>query len=80
MTRTTLDLDAVIPGDLRERSRRERKPMGSGGLGAAAPPLKDGQSAEAAQPFEWRSWHMGKAKVDLEPREAAQRIFDEQDG
>jgi predicted nucleic acid-binding protein len=31
------------------------------------------------EPFVWKSWDAGKPLVDLEDKEAVQRIFDEED-
>jgi len=36
--------------------------------------------APAPEPFVWDSWDMGKPLVDLEDKEAVQRILDEEDG
>jgi hypothetical protein len=75
MPRTTLDIDAVILRQLKERTRREGKTLGNlvsellaRALGAEAPRSSSG--------FAWTSQDM-RPRVDLEDKEAVRRLLDE---
>lgn len=78
MPRTTLDIDPTVLGELRERARREGKSMGQMASELLAPALKE--DGAAAAPFVWHRWRAGKPLVDLEDKEAVQRILDQQAG
>ena len=75
MTRTTLDLDAAVLRELRRRAARERKTMGqvaSEMLARAAASVPDDPSPE----FTWTVAPLGRARVDLEDKEAVRRVLD----
>jgi len=74
MTRTTIDLDAAVLRQLKERSRREGKTLGQLASGLLAETLH--RDRPAAPKLEWTSQPMG-ARVDLEDEEAVQRALDD---
>ncbi len=79
VTRTTLDLDPTILSELRQRAKREGKSMGQVASEVLAPGLRANGGPEP-EPFLWESWDMGEPLVDLEDKDAVQRILDEQAG
>jgi hypothetical protein len=74
MTRTTIDLDPTVLQELKERSRREGRPMGALASELLAATLAHG--AEPARPLRWITRPMG-ALVDLEDKEAVRRATGE---
>ncbi|MBA3476246.1 MAG: antitoxin [Actinobacteria bacterium] len=73
MPRTTIDIDAAVLRELKERKRREGKTLGrlvsellAGALHA---------TPRGAQGLEWTSRPMG-ARVDLDDKEAVQRALE----
>lgn len=82
MTRTTIDIDASVLGELRARQRREGKTLGQLASELLATALHETGGEVEQQPFRWKSHHMGEPKVDLEDREALWAILDadEHDG
>lgn len=72
MARTTIDLDPTVLDALRARCRREGKSLGTVASELLAVSLA---AAPEPRPFHWRSQPMG-ALVDLEDKEAVQRILD----
>ncbi len=75
MSRTTIDLDSAVLGELRRRSRREGKSMGQ----VASELLARAMSTSADTPapeFVWTSAPIGPALVDLEDKEAVRRVLD----
>ncbi|MGI8727936.1 MAG: antitoxin [Solirubrobacterales bacterium] len=76
MPRTTIDLDATILAQLRERASREGKSMGAVGSELLARALDD-SGMEEGEPFEWPSFDLGKPLVDLEDAEAVRRALDQ---
>ena len=75
MPRTTLDLDASVLRELRRRGARERKSMGRVASEVLAAGLREPAPREPA-PLHWPSRHMGRARVDLDDREALGRLLD----
>jgi hypothetical protein len=75
ITRTTLDLDASVLAQLRQRAREENKSMGQVASERLAASLRPDSTAEPAA-FEWPTSHMGRPKVDLHDREAIWRALD----
>ena len=75
MARTTLDLDASIARQLRERAGRERKSMGQVASEALARAFAEDRVQ--APPFRWISHHMGTPLIDLEDKEALWAILDD---
>jgi hypothetical protein len=77
MARTTLDIDVIVLSELRERAKAEGKSMGQVATELLTPLLKDGGQAAAPFAFEWDSWEMGTPVVDLEDKDAVQRLLDD---
>ena len=78
MPRTTLDIDARVLSELKERRRREQKTLGqlaSELLARALAQDDDGGGGELPA-FKWTSRPLG-LKVDLDNKEAVRRILDE---
>lgn len=73
--RTTVDLDASVLQQLRERQRREGKTLGRLVSELLARALAD--TAPPPEPWSWTARPM-RARVDLEDRDAVQRLLDEQ--
>jgi hypothetical protein len=74
MPRTTIDLDASVLRELKERGRREGK-----SLGRLAPELLAGslrQEARKPPAFDWISKAM-HARVDFEDKEAVYQALDD---
>jgi hypothetical protein len=76
MPRTTLDLDALVVRELRRRGERERKSMGQVASELLAGALADTAEARPPDPFRWKSADLGVPRIDLEDKDALQRIFD----
>lgn len=76
MPRTTLDLDASVLRDLRRRSAREHKSMGTVASQLLAVVLAEPEDTASAAPLRWLSRDMGAPKVDLEDKEALRRALD----
>ena len=74
MPRTTIDLDASVLRELRQRGQREGKSMGRLASELLAPALAE--KREPRTPFRWRSADLGTPFVDLEDKEAVQAILD----
>ncbi len=75
MSRTTLDLDAGVLRELRERAGREGRSMGQLASELLAGALReDGPKPAAA--FEWRTADLGHPSVDLEDDEAVWAVLD----
>jgi hypothetical protein len=75
MPRTTIDLDSSVLDALKERQHREHKTLGQVASELLARALAEtaGQAELAPLCWETRPMH---ARVDLEDREAVQRILD----
>ena len=78
MTRTTLDLDATVLEELRQRAAAEGKSMGQVASEQLATSLSEGAPPEPP-PLEWTRKQMGPFKIDLEDKEAVQRLLDRED-
>ncbi len=75
MPRTTLDIDASVLRELKERQKREGKSLGQLVSELLAASLRK-DSNPASVPFAWNSRSMG-AKLDLEDKEALHRALDD---
>lgn len=73
--RTTLDLDASILDQLRERQRREGKTLGQLVSELLARALDETEPA-TSPPFDWVTTPMA-ARVDLEDADAVHRLLDD---
>lgn len=78
MTRTTIDIDAVVLRQLNERKRREQKTLGQLVSELLASALREEEEeAFTPRPLEWVSRPM-HARVDLEDKEALRRALEGQ--
>jgi hypothetical protein len=78
MPRTTLNLDPSVIGELRQRSKRERKSIGELASQLLARGLREGEGREAEPPpFSWVSRDLGRPAVDLGDKEALNALLDE---
>jgi hypothetical protein len=75
MARTTLDLDATVLQQLRERALAEHKSMGQVASERLAVSLEQDAPAELP-PFRWNAKDMGPYRIDLEDKEAVWRLLD----
>jgi len=76
--RTTLDLDSSVLEQLKEHQRRQKhKTLGQLASELLAKALAEVQAAEEveSEPLAWTAQPM-RARVDLEDRDAVQRILD----
>lgn len=73
--RTTLDIDGSVLEQLRRRQRRENKSLGQLASELLAHALAATEDELPAGPLEWTTGPM-RARVDLEDRDAVQRILD----
>jgi Arc/MetJ family transcription regulator len=74
MPRTTIDIDAAVLRQLKERTRREGKTLGRLVSELLARALRE-TGAPSSRDFAWRSRPMG-ARVDLEDKEAVRRALE----
>ena len=74
MTRTTVDIDAAVLRELKERQQREGKTLGELVSELLASALDREETAPV--PFAWTSRRM-RARVDLEDKEAVRRALEE---
>jgi hypothetical protein len=74
MTRTTIDIDAAVLRELKERQQREGKTLGELVSELLASALDREETAPV--PFTWTSRRM-RARVDLEDKEAVRRALEE---
>lgn len=74
MTRTTIDLDALVLEQLRRRAAVEHKSMGQ----VASERLAVGLSEDAQQPtpLHWPTKRMGRPNVDLQDKDAVWKSLD----
>jgi hypothetical protein len=75
--RTTIDIDSSVLEELRRRQRRENKTLGQLASELLAHALAMTADEPPAAPLKWAVGPMG-ARVDLEDRDAIQRILDAQ--
>ena len=75
MARTTIDLDPAVLRELRRRGAREGKSMGQVASELLARAVATADDAPALE-FVWKTAPLGPALVDLEDKEAVQRILD----
>lgn len=78
MPRTTLDLDASVLAELRQRSKKERKSMGQIASEVLTVGLDQG-TIEEPPPLQWTRRRMGPFKVNLEDKEAVAGLLDAED-
>jgi hypothetical protein len=77
MPRTTLDLDPSVLNELRRRSTRERKSMGTVASELLTVTLAEIEDVRNAAPaLKWVSRDLGAPRVDLEDKEALHRALD----
>ncbi len=74
MPRTTVNLDASVLRALKERQRKEKKPLGELISQLLAPELDSG--GPRATPFEWVARDL-RPRVDLEDKDALWSLLDE---
>jgi hypothetical protein len=77
MPRTTLNLDSSILQQLKERQRRDGRPLGKLVSELLAGALSREDPAPEPPTFVWRSQPMGP-RIDLEDRDAVQTILDQE--
>lgn len=75
MPRTTVDIDAQVLRDLKDRQEREGKTLGRLVSELLAASLR-GEPEPPAGPFVWAKARMG-ARVDLTDKDAVYRALDE---
>jgi hypothetical protein len=75
MTRTTLNLDPSVLRELRERSTRERKSIGTLASQLLARELRE-EGERRPRSFSWVSRDLGRPAVDLEDKEALNALLD----
>lgn len=68
MARTTIDLDASVLEQLRRRAAIEHKSMGQLASERLAVALRE--SPEESPPLQWPSRRMGRARVELQDKDA----------
>jgi hypothetical protein len=73
--RTTIDIDSSVLEQLRRRQRRENKSLGQLASELLAHALAATEDEHPAAPLEWTVRPM-QPRVDLEDRDAVQRILD----
>lgn len=78
MPRTTLDLNATVLEELRQRAAGEGKSMGQVASEVLAAGLHD-QPVRAMPPLGWSRRPMGPFRVDLEDKEALAGLLDRED-
>ena len=78
MPRTTLDLDATVLEELRRRAAAQGKSMGQVASELLATGLHEAPVREPP-PLNWARKDMGPFKVDLEDKEAVERLLDEEE-
>lgn len=77
MPRTTIDLEASILREVKDRARAEGKSMGQVLSELAATALANNNlDRDPARPFKWRSRRMG-AKIDLEDKDELYKALGE---
>jgi indole-3-glycerol phosphate synthase len=74
MTRTTVDIDASVMRQLRQRQARDGRPLGRLVSELLASALSETESTELPE-FVWTSHSMG-ALVDIEDKEALRRAME----
>ena len=75
MTRTTIDIDAVVLRELKARQQREGKTLGRLVSELLAQALHGEPAVEPQGPLPWTTGSM-RARVDLEDKEALRRALD----
>ena len=76
MARTTLDLDDSVLRQLKNRQKREHKPLGQLASELLAQALASEGESQPLPPLRWTAKPLG-LQVDLEDKEALRRILDE---
>lgn len=75
MPRTTIDIDAAVLRELKERKHREGKTLGRLVSELLAGALRAGAGGAARRDLEWISRPM-RARVDLDDKEAVRRALE----
>lgn len=76
MPRTTIDIDASVLRELKQRQRREKKTLGQLVSELLARALTADGQAKELPPLHWPSQDL-RPRVDLDDKEAVWRILDE---
>jgi plasmid stability protein len=76
MPRTTVDLDASVLAELRQRAAREHKSMGRLASELLAQQLTTDRAASEPETLQWISRDLGIPRVDLEDKEAVSVLLD----
>jgi len=76
MPRTTLDIDASILRELRQRQRKGGGTLGQLVSGLLAQALADPATDEKLPPLDWPSQDLGP-RIDLDDKEEVWRMLDE---
>ena len=80
MSRTTLNIDDTVLRELKRLQEQDPRPLGELASELLATALAQrGEDREEPQTLGWRTEDMS-ARVDLEDREAVQRLLDESEG
>jgi hypothetical protein len=75
MPRTTLDIDATVLRELKQRQKKEKKSLGQLASELLAGALAESQESDA-EPWVWEGRPMGGLLVDIEDKDALYRILD----
>jgi hypothetical protein len=76
IVRTTLDLDASVLQELRERGRREGRSMGEIASVLLAQALADSAPRPEGASLRWKAADLGLPRVDLEDKDAVRAVLD----
>lgn len=76
MARTTIDIDASVLRELKNRQRREGRSLGALASELLAKAMADESAGETLPPLQWPSQDL-RPKVDLDDKDAVWRILDE---
>jgi hypothetical protein len=75
MPRTTIDIDATVLEELKERQRAEGKTLGQLASELLAGALAESRPDSGREPLTWTARRMG-ARVDLEDKDALHAALD----
>jgi hypothetical protein len=74
--RTTIDIDATVLDELKERQRMEGKTLGQLASELLAGALASSRPERRQEPFVWKAQRMG-ARIDLEDKDVLHGALDE---
>lgn len=75
--RTTLDLDASVLKQLKRRAQGHHESLGRVASELLARCLEPDDPDQPGADAQWRTWHLGVPRVDLEDREALRGALEE---